>query len=605
MVGKSMVLRTALTSMLVIAVVVGLTLPIYADCSSIIVGKNASKTGEVLLGHNEDNGGRLVMPQYIMPRLKHEPGQMIHCEDLAATIPQVEETWSFIWSETRNLGGASFSCAFINEWGVAVMSDSCAPSREDNPDLVDGGIGYGIRRIIAERATTAREGVEIAAKLVDTYGYRASGRSYQIVDKNEGWMLQIVNGKHYVAKRVGDDEIAFIPNRYTIHEVNLEDTENFIAPPDLITYAIERGWYTPAVDGDYSDFDFSKAYQKRYTPNDVRQRNAYRMILGREIGLEEELPFSVKVPRKFGVEDVKEILRTHYEGTDDDLTNGYAASPHYTANRKICASTTQESAVVQFRDNPDFTVYWRTSGRACISPFVPWYLGILKVPEGYSWIEPLEGMATHFHPSVNDVSYNPNRAWWAFMDLQNIADPQYGEVVDEIQKHVAELEKQWANKQKDIETTARTMYEQDPQKAKEYLTKYTHEAAKQAWDLAAELYGKLATTEIHILAHELSKKATGEMLSVVILTTENFDATEVDLLSVTLGVGYQNPSRWASAVKGIIQDVNGDGKQDMVVKFNVEDVTKYATTCCLDLWLSGKTLDGDVFVAKDLVNIVE
>jgi dipeptidase len=604
MVRKPMILQVILSLTLVVAVVACLALPAYA-CSSIIVGKNASKTGEVLLGHNEDNGGRLVMPQYIMPRRQHEPGTMIRCEDFAALIPQVEETWSFIWTETRTLSGASFSCGFINEWGVAVMSDNCGPSNEDNPDLLDGGIGYGLRRIIAERARTAREGVEIAAELVGTYGYLASGRSYQIVDKNEGWMFQAVNGKHYVAQRVGDDEIAFIPNRYTIRKVDLEDTENFIASPDLITYAIERGWYTPAVPDDYSDFDFAKAYQKGYTPNDIRQRRAYSMILGREIGEDEEIPFAVKAQRKFGPEDVMEILRTHYEGTADDLTNGYEVSPHFVANRRICTSTTQESAVVQFRENPIFTVYWRTSGRPCVNPYVPWYLGILSVPDGYGWLDPIVAMDTHFSAHPDDVSYNASRAWWAFMDLQNIADPQYGEVVDEIQKHVFALEKEFFNKQSEIEATAYALYAQDPQKAREFLTEYTHEVAKKAWDLAVELYEKFATVDMHILAHEISKSSPEGMLSVAILSTENFDAREIDLLSVTLGPAYQNPSRWAPAVQGALQDVNRDGKADMVVKFKVEDVAGYATVCYLDLWLSGKTLDGNVFVAKDLINIVE
>ncbi|MGB4037971.1 MAG: hypothetical protein WBK66_05670, partial [Bacillota bacterium] len=123
--------------------------------------------------------------------------------------------------------------------------------------------------------------------------------------------------------------------------------------------------------------------------------------------------------------------------------------------------------------------------------------------------------------------------------------------------------------------------------------------------LAVELYEKFATVDMHILAHEISKSSPEGMLSVAILSTENFDAREIDLLSVTLGPAYQNPSRWAPAVQGALQDVNRDGKADMVVKFKAEDVAGYATVCYLDLWLSGKTLDGNAFVAKDLINIVE
>jgi len=83
--------RVILMSLLALFLVACLALPTYA-CSSIIVGKNASATGEVLFGHNEDNGGRLVMPVYVVPRMRHGPGTMITFEEGRARIPQVEET---------------------------------------------------------------------------------------------------------------------------------------------------------------------------------------------------------------------------------------------------------------------------------------------------------------------------------------------------------------------------------------------------------------------------------------------------------------------------------------------------------------------------------
>lgn len=357
-------------------------------CSTVIVGKEASITGEVLLGHNEDNGGRLVMPMYRVPRMQHAPGTMIDFGDGRAKIPQVEETWSYIWSETRSSGGASYSDGYLNEWGVAVASDNCGTSQHGNSGgtINEGGIGYGLRTIIAQRAKTAREGVLIAAELLETYGYLASGRAYAIVDRNEGWLFQAVRGEFYAAKRVPNDEVCFIPNKYTIHEVDLNDTENYICSPNLITYAIEKGWYTPAVPGDYSDFSFAKAYQFNWNNYDVRQYNALKFLTGTEP--EGILPFSVKLDRKIGMEDVKALLRFHYEGTPDDLTDGYCCdkTPHYSGNRVICTSSTQESFVIQFREDPNFNVYWRATGNPCRSPYVPWYGGITRVPDGYGWL---------------------------------------------------------------------------------------------------------------------------------------------------------------------------------------------------------------------------
>jgi dipeptidase len=598
--------RLVLSAVLTFVLVIGLALPAYADCSSIIVGKNASETGEVLLGHNEDNGGLIVMPLYIMPRMTHEPGEMIVMEANRAQIPQVEETWGFTWSETRTPSGASFSDGFINEWGVAIVSDNAGTSSERDPVLVDGGIGYGIRRIAAERAKTAREAVEIMAELAETYGYSASGRSYQVADKDEGWMMQLVNGTHYAAQRVPDDEVAFIPNRYTIREVDMEDTENFIVSPDLITYAIDNGWYTPAVTGDYSDFDFAKAYQRTYSTTDIRQRNALSLLLGREIPVDEELPFSVKLDRKLGIEDVKELLRYHYEGTDDDLSNDYEVSPHYMGNRPICASSTQESSVIQFRENPEFTVYWRTSGHACTSPYIPFYLGMTSVPDGFGWIDPVEGMANHFSPPAEDFVNDPERAWWAFINLQNLIEPQYGEVIDEVQKEVFRLEKQWASKQKGIEAAAYAQYKKDPDKAREFLTKHTNQEAAKAVDLAKRLYKKLTEYEIDIMADQMSKGAdSSELVSVAIFTKGKYKAEDVDPSTLRLGAAYRSPGSWATVRESYMEDVNGDGKEDLVVKFSVRDVARQLTVCYNDIWLSGATFDGERFVAKDLVDIVQ
>ena len=62
------------------------------------------------------------------------------------SLGQVEQTWAYIWSE---MPGMSFSDSYVNEWGVTVASDNC-PSREDKPELTDGGIGYMLRRLVAE-----------------------------------------------------------------------------------------------------------------------------------------------------------------------------------------------------------------------------------------------------------------------------------------------------------------------------------------------------------------------------------------------------------------------------------------------------------------------
>jgi dipeptidase len=487
-------------------------------CSTVVVGKKVSLTGEVLLGHNEDNEGRLVVACYRMPRSKHTPGEMIALEEGKAKIPQVAETAAYLWWETIADWKASYSDDFINEWGVAVISDSCWPSKETKGELVEGGIGYGLRRIIVERARTAREGVDIAAGLVDRYGYADSGRTYIIADKNEGWLFEVVMGKHYVARRVADDEVAFIPNWYTIREVDFKDKEQWVVSPDLVSYAVQRGWFVPKVPGDTSDFVFAKAYMSpemydtnwkvtqdpRRDYNVLRHKYALEMITGGSFGYGRDYPFAVKLARKMGPEDLMALFRTHYEGKPDYRTTSPANSPHSLAT--ICASETQESLIFQFRENPDFTAVWWTAGRPCTSAYVPWYLGIQRVPEGYGWKDPVEAMASHFKPSEDDLSRNPDRAWWAFMDLQNGLEPRYfgddkereagayaGRDVLRVQKRWGELEKLWLGRQKAVEAEANALEKKGAEAVREYLTRYTSDQAKKASAAAREMAGVLGS----------------------------------------------------------------------------------------------------------------
>ena len=111
-------------------------------CSTVIVGKDASKTGTIIIGHNEDNGGRILNPQYWVPPQDHADGEMIKFEPAAASIPQVKHTFGFYWSQTFDPNGASFSDGFVNENGVVIVTNACTGIYEDDVmPTKDGGIG--------------------------------------------------------------------------------------------------------------------------------------------------------------------------------------------------------------------------------------------------------------------------------------------------------------------------------------------------------------------------------------------------------------------------------------------------------------------------------
>ena len=456
----------------------------WDNCSSILVGKNASKTGYVLMAHGEDDLN-CISQLHKVPRMQHKEGEVLTFADGTAVIPQVPETYAYIWSEFRSIGGEPFADGFVNEWGVSVATNSCVSTKESKEDHKEG-IGYGMRRLIAERSRTAREGVQVVAQLMRDFGYRST-RSYHICDKDEAWVVQLTVGSNFVAQRVGDDEIYYIPNWLTIHNVDFSDTEhkNFYWSEDLVGYAMRNGWYTPAKEGDYSDFDYAAVYQgdnSEAKSNFDRSDLAWKQITG-----DKPMPyrtFSIKAPKKFGVDDLKKILRSHYMEHEEDLKEDPQMSPH---RYGICRDTTVESLVVEFAEDPNLTVLWRAFPRPCVSPFLPWFVGMTKSPKGYSWLGVKSSQVSHLDPDEDEFKYHGDRAYWAFHKLMNTMefDYQYGQEM--VHSSIEKMEKAWAVTVPAIKETYLKLKETDEDIAKEYLTDWTHAQAQKAWDWADQM----------------------------------------------------------------------------------------------------------------------
>ena len=473
---------------------------IPCNCSTVIVGKNVSATGSVILGHNEDDCGA-VSQAYRVPRKKHRPGETVRFGDGDAVIPQAETTAAYYWSEVRAPGnGMSYSDSFVNEWGVAVVSNSCVPCREPESGPLPASIGYGIRRIVAERARTAREGVELAIGLAEEFGYLSS-RSYEIADRSEAWVLQLTRGSHYAARRVPDDEVLYIPNWYTIHEIDWNDAKHSSCyfSPDLAEFAQENGWYSPAVPGSREDFDFAAAYQEKSadrSSNILRAEGAWGLLLDRKP--ENRKLFSAAPARKLGPEDVKRVLRFHYENTPEDASRGYELNPHMSVDRHftVCSYLTVESSVVVFDPEPDLTCIWRAAPVPCVSPYVPWYLGISRAPEGSARYDAETAQLTHFSPSASDFRYNPQVDFWLFQTVRYLTEFDYRGTAREVHASVRELESRWQAGGGTVKRTWRELSAQSGALAREFLTGYTEAQARLAREWAGETILRLGEERI-------------------------------------------------------------------------------------------------------------
>ncbi len=449
------------------------------NCYSVLAGKKATVNGAVMFAHNEDDGGQQVVRWFRVPAQDHGKKEKIILHK-GAKVPQVAHTVAYLWLE---MPGMKFSDGFMNEYGVVIASDACS-SREDKPALTRGGITWNLRRLMAERAHTAREAVKIGGALVEQYGYASSGRTYCIAGPREAWMLSVVNGKHWVAARIPDDQVAIIPNYYTITRVDLKDTMNFYGSPDLIEYAEKRGWYDPARDGEFS---FRKVYgnpaNQANHRNITREWGGLRHLSGKNYSLNDEFPFSFVPAKKLEVEDLMAVLRDHYEGTPLDLTDGYKkGSPHYTKERTICTASTQYGFVAELRSNmpPAMgAVMWLAPRRPCTQAFTPWFAGITRVPEDYDggdWKQAIEK-----HLQKDTTLYVPAKApaYFSFSAFSEGADKDYGQVIGKVRAANKKFETDIMKNMGNFEKMILPLFDSDKAKALEMLTKYTGQLAEE------------------------------------------------------------------------------------------------------------------------------
>jgi len=253
----------------------------FSLCFGILAGRNATTDGYVYLGHNEDQSLPAMLNIY--------------------NVPANSQRCAYLWFE---FPGQKAGDTFVNEYGVGITSDKCK-SREDK---ATGSVIYEVRTTVAQKARTAREAVHIIGSLVEKYGYGDSGRSYLVADRHEAWVCAVVKGKHWVAQRVPDDEIATIPNYYTIGKINLKDTVNFLGSKDIVRYARKRGWYKPRRDGEFS---FRVAYSDPATLNSQNNKDRHALAQNTFFGdaiLGDEAPFSRKPMRKFHRRDLSRLL---------------------------------------------------------------------------------------------------------------------------------------------------------------------------------------------------------------------------------------------------------------------------------------------------------
>ena len=353
----------ALTATLCIVVATG------SDASyAYYVGRNLTEDGSVMLGGT----GEEVSSHWleIVPARDHPEGVTIDVgvtEDASifgelVAIPQAARTFRYMQMAYSDYEGfpAPLTNGGVNEHQVAVR-DVWALSRDELVEMTptpQRGLQYSdLARLVMERATTAREGVEIIGRLIAEHGYATyGGNTHLIADPQEGWVVwEFAGGQGlWVAERLGPDDVRVLyPGGIGKVPTELEGNPDFLASDNFFSFAEEQGWYDPAS-GD--PFDVHAIYG-RQSVDDFRNPGIKLMSPA-------DMEDATRAMASVSEADLMERVRDP-RVVDDDAGYGQVVSLH------------EDLA------DPDLIRMWNAPTGSVTAPFNVWWLGVTEVPMEY------------------------------------------------------------------------------------------------------------------------------------------------------------------------------------------------------------------------------
>jgi len=506
--------------------------PLPKSCTSILVGKNASTDGSVMTTHTADCG-ICDWTWHHVPAADHGPGDMrkiYHIHQIKTWPPEQGGKWTMALEEGYtglDIPQAAHTYAYhhglfgyMNEQQLAMGESTIGCRREMRNPTPAAKFDITMLTLIAmERCKTAREAIKLMGQLAEKYGYgfHDSGEMLAVADPEEAWIFEIMPvgplwtpdsgkpGAVWCAQRVPDDHVSVCPNESRIGEIDLKDEAAFLASPNVISFAVDKGFYDPEGN---KPFNWKKAYSP--TQGSALSSAGRRGRLWRFFDLvapsknftpdtpNMELPFSVKPDQKVSLKDVMEFTRDKYKGALFDPSKGIKSGPfdnpnyfhsfqfkdaRFSSPRCICVNNVEYTTITVCRNwlpNPVGGVVWLSLGAQDTSCYMPLYAGMNSLPEPLS-------LGDHWR-------LNRDSARWAFDYVDYHTQVVYSYAIEDVKKEQKIWEEGAIKRASAVEKTALELYKEDPSLAKNFLTDYSTSHAlrviKAWWDLGDKLLVK-------------------------------------------------------------------------------------------------------------------
>ncbi|WP_372648440.1 dipeptidase [Draconibacterium sp.] len=523
-------------------------------CTNFLISKGASIDGSTMITYAADSH-TLYGELYYQPAADHPEGAMrkIYEWDTGiylGEIPQPAHTYSVIGN--------------MNEFQLAI-SETTFGGRSELSSQPGAIMDYGsLIYVTLQRAKTAREAIQVMTGLVEEYGYYSSGESFSIADPEEVWILEMIGkgqgekGAVWVAQRIPDGYISGHANQARITTFPLNDSKNCLYSKDVISFAREKGWFM----GTNKDFSFSDVYAPvdfgaaRFC--DARVWAGFNKVAG---GMEEfteyakgivvtggennyatnRLPLWVKPDKQLSVQDVMDMMRDHYEGTELDMTKDLGAGPYglpyrwrgltwevdsveYCNERAISTQQTGFSFVAQCRNwlpDPIGGILWFGVDDTYSTCYVPMYCGITEIPECFAV------------GNGDLLTYSETSAFWTFSQVANYAYLRYSDMIKDVKIVQRQLEDKFVTYVPSIDKAAENLYNTvNEEQARQFITEFSRNEAENMTKDWKKLYHYLV---VKYTDGNIKRESDGE-----------FVRTETGMPASPIFAGY--PEWWYEAI---------------------------------------------------------
>ena len=455
-------------------------------CTNFIITRGASTDGSVMVTYAADSHALYGALYKHNPAAKYNPMLAVYEWDSGkylGDIPEAQKTYSTVGN--------------MNEHSVIITETTFGGRSElRNPS---GLIDYGsLIYITLQRATSAREAIDIIVELANTYGYYSGGESFSIADENEAWIMELIGkgkdkkGIVWVARRVPDGYISAHANQARITTFPLNDKENCLYAEDVITLAREKGYFS----GKDEDFSFAGAYApldfSAMRACEARVWSFFRMFAEGMDKYEDyamgynahnPMPLWVKPTTKISPKQVFDAMRDHYEGTKMDMTTDIGAGGHglpyrwrpmnfevdgktYLNERAIATQQTAFWLCGQARKDK-VGILWFGMDDAATSCLTPIYCNTTEVP------------ATMAEGNGSMLDYSDTSAFWIFNRVTNFAYLRY----DLMSKDIRKVVDYWENTMlKEVERIDSQLAGLSEKALKKQTTEYSNATAQKLFD---------------------------------------------------------------------------------------------------------------------------